>query len=88
MEKIINQIDKTGFGQGTEKIKETTNQGKKLSAYEALIMRDKNVNLADQIDRTSIEESKRDPGKPDTETGKIRDSQFNMFQEIIQKNKK
>ena len=53
MAKIINQVDKTGFGQEAEKIKEATNQGKKLSAYEALIMRDGNVDLSDQIDNTN-----------------------------------
>ncbi len=53
MPQIINQVDKTGFGQGTEKIKEAVNQGKKLSAYEALIMRDRNVDLSDQTDRTN-----------------------------------
>ena len=53
MEKWINQVEKTGFGQGTEKIKEATNQGKKLSAYKALIMRDKNVDLSDKIDNTN-----------------------------------
>ena len=53
MAKIINQVDKTGFGQEAEKIKEATNQGKKLSAYEALIMRGGNVDLSDQIDNTN-----------------------------------
>lgn len=51
MEQLINQVEKTGFGQGTEQIKEVTNQGKKLSAYEALIMRDRAVTAADQIIR-------------------------------------
>ena len=53
MEKQINQIIKTGYGEGTEQIKKVTNQGKKLSAHEALIMRDKNVDLSDQIDQTN-----------------------------------
>ena len=65
MGKIINQVVKTGFGQGTEKIKEATNQGKKLSAYEALIMRDKNVDLSDQIDNTNTV-IPHDPNKMDS----------------------
>ncbi len=44
MELVINQVIRTGFGQGTDKIKKTTNQGKKLDAYKALTMRDQNVN--------------------------------------------
>lgn len=58
MEKLINQVVKTGFGQGTDKIKKTTNQGKKLNAYKALIMRDKNVN-------TLVDESISDPNDPE-----------------------
>ena len=54
MEKQIDQLDKTGIGQqGTEKIKEATNQGKKLSAEQALIMRGQNVDSSDQIDNTN-----------------------------------
>ena len=45
MDQIIKQVNQTGFGgQDTEKIKQITNQGKKLDAYEALIMRDKSAN--------------------------------------------
>lgn len=51
MWRVIDQVEKTGFGQGTEKIREATNQGKKLSAHEALIMRDKTVTPTDQIAR-------------------------------------
>lgn len=40
MEKIINQVEKTGFGSQTDKIRNVTHQGKKLDAYEALIMKD------------------------------------------------
>ena len=65
MRKVINQVNKTGFGQGTEKIKKETNQGKKLSAYEALIMRDKNVDLSDQIDHTNTV-IPHDPDKVDS----------------------
>ncbi len=54
MKQIINQVVKTGFGQGTKKIKERTHQGKKLSAYEALIMKDKNVDSNDQTDKTNV----------------------------------
>lgn len=53
MEKQINQVVKTGYGQGTEKIKAITNQGKKLSAEQALIMRGQNVDSSDQIDNTN-----------------------------------
>lgn len=53
MEKQINQVEKTGFGQETEKIKKVTNEGKKLNAYEALIMRDQNIDLSDKIDNTN-----------------------------------
>ena len=49
MEQVINQVARTGFvGRGTEKIKAVTNQGKKLDAHRALIMRDSNVTHGDQ----------------------------------------
>ena len=49
MEKVIDQVAKTGYGQGTDKIKQTTNQGKKLDAYKALTMRGQNELFSDQI---------------------------------------
>ena len=65
MEKQIDQLDKTGIGQqGTEKIKEATNQGKKLSAEQALIMRGQNIDSSDQIDNTNAV-IPHDPSKMD-----------------------
>ena len=58
MEKQINQVAKTGFGQETDKIKEKTNQGKKLDAYEALTMRDNSMN-------TLVDEPISDPVAPE-----------------------
>ena len=45
---IIKQINNTGYGGGTDEIKKKTNQGKKLNAYEAMIMRDQSVDQADR----------------------------------------
>ena len=68
MEKLINQVIHTGFSQETNKIREKTNQGKKLDAYEALIMRDTNIDLSDQVDHTNtvfpFEDSKVDFKNP------------------------
>lgn len=66
MEKLINQVIKTGFDQGTDKIKKTTNQGKKLNAYKALIMRDQNVDQSDQTDNTNTAFPAIDPAKVDS----------------------
>ncbi len=54
MTQIVKQIYKTGFGQGTEKIKEKTQEGKKLNAYEALIMRDQNIDFSDLPNNSNI----------------------------------
>ena len=48
MSQVIRQVDRTGFGQGTEKIRKKTNQGKKLDTYKALIMRDQGIDLSDK----------------------------------------
>ena len=49
MRQVIEQVARTGFGRGTEKIKQKTNQGKKLDAYQALIMRHRAVDTADSL---------------------------------------
>lgn len=54
MSQIIKQVYKTGFGQNTDKIKEKTNEGKKLNAYEALIMRDHNIDFSDLPNNSRI----------------------------------
>ena len=89
LEKWINQVEKTGFGQGTEKIKKETNQGKKLSAYKALIMRDKNVDLSDQIDNTNTAvPHSDDPRQVDTTLKhprppkQLKPNQYEYMQEI------
>ena len=61
MELIINQVTKTGYGQGTEKIKKATNQGKKLDAYKALTMRDQKIN-------TIVDEPIPNPNDPEFKT--------------------
>ena len=45
---IIRQVNNTGYGSETQDIKKKTNQGKKLNAYEAVIMRDQNVTREDR----------------------------------------
>ena len=45
---IIKQVNNTGYGSETQEIKKKTNQGKKLNAYEAIIMRDQNVDQSDR----------------------------------------
>jgi len=54
MTQIIKQVYKTGFGQGTEKIQNKTKEGKKLNAYEALIMRDHNIDFSDLPNKSNI----------------------------------
>ena len=54
MTQIIKQVYKTGFGQNTDKIQEKTQEGKKLNAYEALIMRDQNVDFSDLPNNSNI----------------------------------
>lgn len=72
MEQVINQVNKTGYGgQKTEKIKDITNQGKKLDAYEALIMRDNTVN-------TFVDESIPDIHHPKE------DNSLNLMKDINQ----
>lgn len=51
---IIRQVNNTGYGNETQDIKKKTNQGKKLNAYEAVIMRDQNVDLEDRPVNSSI----------------------------------
>ena len=51
-QQVIRQMNNTGFSGNTQHIKEKTNQGKKLNAYEALIMRDKNVDFDDRISQS------------------------------------
>ena len=54
MTRQIKQIVKTGFiKQKTDQIKKVTNQGKKLDAYRALIMKDSNLDFEDQQDKTN-----------------------------------
>ncbi len=48
MSQLIQQLAKTGFGRGTEKIRRKTNQGKKLDAYQALIMRQRVMDTSDR----------------------------------------
>ncbi|MGI9548567.1 MAG: S8 family peptidase [Bdellovibrionales bacterium] len=54
MTQVIKQIYKTGFGQGTEKIQAKTQEGKKLNAYESLIMRDQNIDFSDLPNNSNI----------------------------------
>ena len=54
MTQIVKQVYKTGFGQGTQKIQEKTQEGKKLNAYEALIMRDQNIDFSDLPNNSNI----------------------------------
>ena len=88
---VIRQTLNTGFGQGTDKIKEATNQGKKLNAYEALSMRGQNVDLSDQTDTTnavipadtendSVEQALKDPS--DRKRGKGQQSFFHFIQKF------
>ena len=44
---IIRQVNNTGYGKLGDRIKEKTNQGKSLNAYEALNMRDRNIDFDD-----------------------------------------
>ena len=79
MEQVINQVNQTGYGgQETKKIKEITNQGKKLDAYEALIMRDKTVN-------TFVDESIPDTHHPEEDKNLSLMKDINQF---IEKKKK
>lgn len=51
---IIKQMNNTGFSENAHHIKEKTKQGKKLNAYEALIMRDQNIDFDDNVSRPGI----------------------------------
>ena len=59
MERVINQVIKTGYGRGTDKIKKITNQGKKLSAHKALVMKDQKVVQTDVIPVDEIKKRHR-----------------------------
>lgn len=47
MRQVINQVSRTGFDQGNEKIQAKTHEGKKLNAVKALNMRDQNIDIND-----------------------------------------
>ena len=50
---VIRQINNTGYGEGNQRIRRKTNQGKKLNAYEAMIMRDQNIDFDDRPSKSS-----------------------------------
>ena len=89
MEQVIEQVARTGFGRGTEKIKRKTNQGKKLDAYQALIMRHRAIDTADSLndsdaimatDAKALKNLKEKGGKVDV-YGESQD-RFEAFSEI------
>lgn len=97
---VIKQVNNTGYGSETQDIKKKTNQGKKLNAYEAIIMRDQNVDLEDRPVDSSIpmpatEKALKDPQKKwnkvdahDPGSGTSNFEVFDYIRKKVLKNKK
>lgn len=103
MQQVINQVVKTGFDPGNEKIQEKTKEGKKLNAVKALNMRDSGFDINDTSVTNVMMPATNEPhalknlyqSKGRVDVYKSENNQkmpekntFNLFQQIRQLSKK